>query len=320
MTANRAATALMDFLCDSRTVGHDRTRGRLGRATRRAVLHIADPDVMTTLDGTPLVLPLSHDLPINRAHFPDYSANLGHTAAAIARHRRLDRPVSVIDIGANIGDSVAIVRSATDAEFLCVEGDTTFLPYLKRNTTGLPVEIAENYLQSADVSLAGTSVVRHSGTARLAERGGANATTRSAADVATIGEILDRHPSFTSADLVKIDTDGHDAGIIRAMASWLVDARPIVFFELDPRLTESVGGGRVEVVFETLYACGYRTLLAYNNVGRALGSHALDDPDLPACVTRLGTGTHPPYWDVVVTNPADQGVLTLLDPPSHPDA
>ena len=46
------------------------------------------------------------------------------------------RPGS-IDIGANVGDSVVIVRDVSDAPILCIDADPRFHRYLKINTANL---------------------------------------------------------------------------------------------------------------------------------------------------------------------------------------
>ncbi len=75
---------------------------------RRLAVRAGDPAIRYTLDGTDLLLPLSHDLPMHRARYPRYSANLGDVAAAVAAARP---EATMVDIGANIGDSVAIAAA-----------------------------------------------------------------------------------------------------------------------------------------------------------------------------------------------------------------
>lgn len=104
-------------------------RRRALRGLRGTLAAVADPPVRFELEGMSLLLPLSHDLPRLRGQFPLYSDNLRRLAAAAAAKYA---DLVVVDIGANVGDSVALVRAAApDAPILCVEGDPRYLEFLR---------------------------------------------------------------------------------------------------------------------------------------------------------------------------------------------
>jgi hypothetical protein len=87
---------------DGRLVGR-RGSSRL----RRFLINRGDPRVKFDLDGTRLKLPLSHDLPATRRWFPRYAENLGIVVGMVSRAGGR----TMIDIGANVGDSVAIAKA-----------------------------------------------------------------------------------------------------------------------------------------------------------------------------------------------------------------
>ena len=76
-------------------------------ALRKVRLLAGDPTVVVMVADRELVLPLSHDLPVHQARHGNYSLNLGRVAAALDEARP---GASIVDIGANVGDSVAIIR------------------------------------------------------------------------------------------------------------------------------------------------------------------------------------------------------------------
>lgn len=303
---SQAATRLMKAMCAEFGGPNRRWRRRILIVLRRTWLLRNDPVVEYSLDGTPLVLPLSHDLPINRAAYPKYSANLGDVVAAVAKRRE---SVSVIDIGANVGDSVAIVRARANAAILCVEGDPEFLPYLERNTRALEgVEIARCYIASADMDLASMTVERSRGTAQLVD--GSRGVARDA--VLPLVSILEQHPAFDTPAVIKIDTDGHDAGIIRSFAPWLADKHPVLFFEFDPRMTRSVGASDPISLFAELAVLRYSTLVLYTNTGELVGRFDAADDRLRGMAEELGTEPAPPYWDVVAVHDSDTDLVGEL--------
>ena len=250
-------------------------------------------------------MPLSHDLPVHRARHPDYSRNLGRVAAALHEARP---GAPIIDIGANIGDSVAIIRDQVpEVPILCIEGDPQFLPYLHYNVRGLAeVEIAPVYVRHAagqdDGKLA---VLRGGGTASLVDQAGVVAT-----DVITtrsLDDILGDHLRFANPGMLKLDTDGHDADILLQAESVLAAARPIVFFEFDPSMAASIGGTDPQSALDLLDRLGYRRSLFFTNTGALAGGLDVEAwaSDAVSMAADLGPGHPVAYFDVCVFGPDD---------------
>ncbi len=132
---------------------------------RRLLVSLGDPAVTFDVAGSRLRMPLSHDLPWNVRRFPRYSENLARLArATLAKYPDL----AVVDIGANIGDSLALVRRAGVADVLCVEGAEGYLPFLRANAEALGgrVTIAPVLVGARTGELA-AALVTSNGTGRL---------------------------------------------------------------------------------------------------------------------------------------------------------
>jgi FkbM family methyltransferase len=234
--------------------------GLMGVAVvRRVQLGLADPMVTYQVGSIALQLPLSHRLPYIRRDFPLYSSNIGRIGAAV--HEKYP-DLSLVDIGANVGDTVAIVRQGAHYPILCVEGSTDYLPLLHRNVETLgDVEIEEAFV-GGESGPVGARVRMVGGTAHL-ERVGLEQGTIT---LRSLDEVLARHPRFGTAKLLKSDTDGMDCQIIAGAADYLAAGRPVVFFEYDPDLTARSGATAIRV-FDVLEASGYRHALVYDNYG-----------------------------------------------------
>ena len=85
--------------------------------------------VVRDVQGVRMVLPWSHRLPDYATHNPNYGQNLVEVARLLAE----TRPLTVMDIGANVGDSALQILHAADGKVLCVEGDTAYLEFLHLN-------------------------------------------------------------------------------------------------------------------------------------------------------------------------------------------
>jgi FkbM family methyltransferase len=190
-----------------------------------------------------LAVPLSHELAFYRKDHSLYGEAVGLIAAA------LQGPV--VDIGANVGDTAAIVRAHSAAPVLCVEGDEMFFDLLRRNVEQLgDVEVERAFVEAP----AAGGVARGRGTARVVA--GAEELPSKA-----LGAILDDHPRFARPALLKLDTDGMDVPILLANLELLERVRSTIFFEYDPYL------GATPEVFAALGDNGYGRALVYENTG-----------------------------------------------------
>jgi FkbM family methyltransferase len=263
-----AQRALDGILRGSPATPLGRARLKAAIEARKLLIRLGDPTVTFRLGGVDLLLPLSHELPFYRNDHPLYGEAVGRIAA------RLGGPV--VDIGANVGDTAAIVRAHSDVPVLCVEGDEVFFPLLERNARSIgDVELARTFVGDTVLRAVEGRAERGRGTARLV---GANPLTL------PLSEILERHPRFARPALLKLDTDGMDVPIVMANLDLLESARPVLFFEYDPHL-----GARPEV-FVTLCYKGYDRALVFENTGEYRETLELGDTERAAALHREYTG------------------------------
>src|SRR5258706_13989898 len=79
-----------------------------------------------------LLLPADHRLDEYQRTWLRYDTALGYLARTVFR-KYADS--CAIDIGANVGDSAALIRSHADVRVLCVEGNPAFSQCLEHNAS-----------------------------------------------------------------------------------------------------------------------------------------------------------------------------------------
>lgn len=238
-------------------------------ALRALLVAAGDPLVEYELEGRRIVLPLSHDLPITRRNLPDYGSNV----ARIARTAAEKYPdLTFVDIGANVGDTAALVRAWTDVPILCVEGNERFFSFLVRNARpiGGHIELEHAFVGAATESVR-ARVEEAKGSAHLV----ADATAPAVPTV-RLQDVLERHPTFMATKMIKIDTDGHDCRIIRGSLGVLSELKPVLFFEYDPYWLEVAGDTGIDV-FDALSGLGYEWAVFLEGIGEYLASVRLAD-------------------------------------------
>jgi FkbM family methyltransferase len=235
-----------------------RVRYRMLRGMRRLRLVFSDPIVDFSIGKSRLRLPLSHELPLYRKLFPEYALNLGRVSSHVARKYP---DLRMIDIGANVGDSAAIVRMFSEIPILCIEGEPRFFELLKENTETLPgieweqafVGAEGDYVRTVEVARGNAQIILSK------DPGGAR--------MSTLGELLAGHPHFATAKLLKLDAEGFDCKIIAAERERLRSNKPVLFFEYYPWCCQLAGHDAFST-FPLLSEIGYSTLLIYRNTGR----------------------------------------------------
>lgn len=211
------------------------------------------------LGRSEILIPLAHDLPLIRSHFPQYSTNIARLSVYVSEKYP---DMCLIDIGANVGDTVAIVREHSDCAILCVEADEQYFNILSENLRRnqyQSVEAVRAFVASYTGELKG-QLVADAGTAHFVEDSG------TPINAVALSDLLRDFPEFQTPKLLKIDTDGFDCSILRSALEWLSTTRPVIFFEYDPFFFrgQSYDGTHI---FEDLGRCGYTFAVIYDNYG-----------------------------------------------------
>ncbi len=265
-------------------------------------------EVVREVQGVRMVLPWSHRLPDYAAAAPEYGQNLVRLAARLAR----DTPLTVLDVGANVGDSALQILAATDARILCIEADPGYLHFLHLNVDADDRIAVEEALlvPVADEQATGVRAVKVGGTARFHASSGTETTLRTVSP----GELRARHADLDRLRLVKSDTDGYDVALVPAIAGEWADRRPVLFFEYDHALSREAGHDPLEV-WSALAEHGYDTVAVWDQGGRPLGlTDVTEIGGLTGDLERPLGRRSQHYWDVAVAHHADAaGIQALRD-------
>lgn len=285
------------------------------RTARRARWAVRDcwpgRKVVRNVQGVEMVLPWSHRLPDYASDGSPYGQNLVRLAARLAQP---GETLTVLDIGANVGDSALQILSAdaaADARILCVEGDEFYLDFLRLNVgEDLRVTVVPALLAAEESVDAQLKPVRVGGTTRFTPHSDGSGATPSSV---TADELRRRHPEFDRLRLAKSDTDGYDVQLVPAIAETWADGPPVLFFEYDLRLSRLAGHDPL-AVWERLTQLGYEEVGIWDNGGNPIGrvathrmtevSEMIDVPLRRRPLFSRSPGPVP-YWDVALAHRDD---------------
>ncbi len=248
----------------------------------------------------------THALPRYLREKPSYSANFPRVVSLV---RALYPNLVVLDVGANIGDTVALVRSATDCPMVCIEGDDFFFSILKKNITQFNnVHAYQYFLGEKDTSVV-TNDTKRQGTFSIDTK--ANTRHANTIQTHTLDTFLKKENPCKNRDakVLKIDTDGYDLKILRGGKHFIEENHPVLFFEYDRAMLTRVGDDGLETL-EWLKRVGYSSIIFYDNAGRFIFSTTLRDMNLVRQMYQytLGKESAFPYYDICLFHEDDSAI------------
>lgn len=265
MQPSRIAEFIMSrMLPDARGKRPNRIQRRVFAFIRKMLSSSGGKCLRYRLGGSELLLPLEHDLPLIRSQYPEYSTNIARLCCYVMEKYP---ELCLIDIGANVGDTVAIIREHTQCPVLCVEADAHYFELLSENIRRAEfqsVEAVRAFVATYTGELKG-QLVSSAGTAHFVDSGADQMKAIS------LSCLLNDFPRFQAPKVLKIDTDGYDCSILRSELSWLSERRPVLFFEYDPFFFRGQPYDATRI-FEDLSGVGYTFAVLYDNCGDYLTS------------------------------------------------
>jgi FkbM family methyltransferase len=209
-----------------------------------------------------LTVPRNH--PITKIGKTQPYRNLNIALAARYLYRKYPDKI-MVDIGANVGDTAALIASQAKSDLLLIESSPYFFEFLVENSRllGNRVRLLKSFIGSGE-SISG-DLVHWAGTAYVLEKPG-----RAAIPTRRLEEVC-QEPTC----LVKIDTDGFDFDIILASLEFWKAHRPAIIFE--NQIRDLDGLTRCNEVFQKLFSIGYEHFLVWDDAGFLIVStHSLD--------------------------------------------
>jgi FkbM family methyltransferase len=213
-----------------------------------------------------ILLPLTHLLDKYQANWKRFDTVLGDVAR-IVFHKYPES--TAIDIGANIGDTAALINKYIHVPVLCIEGYPDFIPFLEYNAAQIgDIEIAPYFVGKDGESISLANISTDGSTASIVNSSN-DMLLCDQIVLKGLSTLIELYPKFQSTKLLKIDVDGYDFDIINNSIDTISLLQPIICFEYD---TSFRATGKVEALkaVENLFKIGYSYFLVYDNFGNYL--------------------------------------------------
>jgi|TARA_B110001452_G_C15169981_1_gene406661 FkbM family methyltransferase len=209
----------------------------------------------TLIGGRELILPPGHLLKYYNVNYPRYDKFISEVV------KRIDKEKSVIDIGANIGDTLLrFYNSNSKLRYYSIEADSYFFKYLKINKEKMSLGLDNKITLINNLvgeNLVGNLSKTNTGTKTLIENSEGIKTK-------PLDEIILEN-NINKIALIKIDVDGYDYNVLKSGINQIKKHKPDLFFEY-MSLNES---GYINIINE-LNQIGYNDWSVLNNYGEVI--------------------------------------------------
>ncbi|MFM6080473.1 MAG: FkbM family methyltransferase, partial [Dolichospermum sp.] len=179
---------------------------------------------------------------------------------------------TAIDIGANVGDTAALIQEFQPIPTLCIEGNPEYFSFLERNAQIIGnIEIAYCFIGEDGETVDLKKIVSQNGTTSIN-----NALGKSGENISimqSLGSVIEEFSSFKNSKILKIDTDGLDLEIIRMSQDVIGNLKPVVYFEYDISFNVKNNSLHDAInILNFLGDLGYRRFMIFDNFGNHISS------------------------------------------------
>ena len=227
---------------------------------RQFLILFGDRPYQVNVRGNVFMIPASHKLPFYVAECPYYDELPRRLSKYL---RQQDTHFAMIDVGANVGDTILACFAHEDDRFLAVEANPDYVWYLKRNCARVQnCVLVEAYCSSEDLGITKVKIDATKGTARIlnGEAGDLAIPKRKLDSI-----VEDQFPK-TQYNFLKIDTDGNDFEVISGARDLIKKTIPVILIECDVFDNNNYIHDFSEAM-DLLVEAGYETVMAYDNCG-----------------------------------------------------
>jgi FkbM family methyltransferase len=231
-------------------------------------------EVQVKVGNFELTLPTSNPLIITYTEQKDFATEISRLVNYVY-DKYAD--LTFLDVGANTGDTVAVVKSAKDVPVISIEGDEFSYSYLKRNTAQFSnVTIFNNFLGEKKGAIEADLQKKGWNTTIVPGKGNGNKI-----DMITLDDLLTTNfPNnvVSQIKLLKIDTEGFDTIIIRGALNYIQAIKPVIYFEYNRDNMQAINEDGLATI-RSLESLGYKTILFFDDRGRFILSTDMADKE-----------------------------------------
>ena len=219
-----------------------------------------------------ITMPGNNPLLSHYKYQPDLNSQLGRLSKTV-QSKYTD--LSVIDIGANVGDTVAVIKSHCNVPVIAIEGDETSYSFLKKNIEQFSnVYTIKQFLGEEEKSIKVNLNKKGWNTTLLPQQEG-----RGLIQLKTLDQTLKDESLFSKKiKVLKTDVEGFDTIILRGADEVIKTYKPILYFEYNVSNMKAINEDGLTTLL-SLRSSGYNTAIFFDAKNRYIITLPLSEKD-----------------------------------------
>lgn len=238
--------------------------------------------------------------------YEDNPDNMSQLAALVVLMKKKYPNVSAVDIGANVGDTACVIKTAADIPLMCIEGDGATFELLKKNISQLPNTTAYQLFLGEKTGNMAVSFDKAgwNTTIKPGESNGAQTIK-----ITSLDDFMAAQPAASTCRVAKIDAEGFDCSIIRGAAKFIRQTHPVLMFEYNRDNMDAIGEKGLGTL-TMLGELGYSQVAFHDCHGRFFSGSTFSDETLIRDLLDYADGKHGAiyYFDLTVFHQDDADV------------
>jgi FkbM family methyltransferase len=243
---------------------------------------------------------------INYQLYPDLNTQLGR----LAKHIFHKYPgMTVIDVGANVGDTVAVLKTAVDVPVIAVEGDDISYSYLEKNVPQFSnVTIIKTFLgeKSAQLNVGLEKSGWNTTVIPVAEGG-------KAVSFKSLDDVIAEQSTKASIKLLKVDVEGFDTIVLRGAGNIIREHQPVLFFEYNRQNMIAINEEGLSTIL-SFKEMGYHRIIFFDHKGALVLSTTMQNEEAITAMHQYISSTKNllGYYDICIFHEADDAVASAF--------
>lgn len=239
---------------------------------------------------------------------PAYSLQLGRLASVVkTKYPKL----KVIDVGANVGDTACIIKTAEEVPMLCVEGDPFIFPFLEKNVRKLGGVTAHQLFMGEKTGAISANFDK-SGWNTTIQPDKTNAAPLM--QITSMDDFIAGQSGRADIKLVKIDAEGFDCLIIRGGKEFIREVSPVITFEYNRENMSAIGENGLDTL-SMLAKLDYSEIVYHDNAGRFICSTTISNESLVQDLHEYADGSNGEiyYYDITIFHKNDSDLARVFE-------
>jgi FkbM family methyltransferase len=238
-----------------------------------------------------------------RTVYEDFPGHMEQLTTLVRLLKSKYPDLQAIDVGANVGDTACIIKSAADIPLVCIEGDGDIFELLQENVSQFQGVTAHKLFLGEKTGDMAVTLENKGWNAAIRP---ANQMEAQTIDITSLDDFLAGRPVSASCKLLKIDAEGFDCSIIRGAGNFLQRMHPVIIFEFNREVMEAIGENGLSTL-AMLRRLGYSRVAFHDCTGRFVTDTSLSNELLVMDLLGYADGKFAPiYLDLTVFHGDDE--------------